>query len=446
LETQLEFHLKKNVSFSISSYLYLMIYDYMLTQYLNKTYSQASSAGLNVYSDSAKKYFTLQFNGYNDKMTEFIDTVSKSIKTYNENLEQSLFDTIKAQSKKRYFNSLLDSDDLNDEFLKEVLNDDYYHNFELYKEIDNIAFENLQKFVPKFFRMMKIKVLIQGNVTKNQALAIGNILKTNFACEPLDDAKYELKTRCYQMPLGTSVLRAKSLRLKDDNSNIKNYYQIGLNNFHNRNLTQLIASFLSPKCFDYLRNKEQLGYSVGCSFDETKGVLGIIVHVSSQEHKHSHAKVLQKMDIFMNEIAKAAIQNISDEEFESFKQSRVKMLVADHVKLSDEVQRNWNEIRDQDYVFNRAELSAKVTKSLTKDDFQQFFESFTKPENTRRLSVQVIGNQQIDGVLEGNDSDRVLKVEFMVEKLTEDENLIGEDIKDFQKNKYLHPVVKFEIE
>lgn len=108
----------------------------MLTQYLTVNYSQASAAGLRVYSNSGKKEFTLTFGGYNEKMIVFVETVAKGIKSYNENLEQSLFDSIKEQSKKRYFNGLLESDDLNDEYLKEILNDDYYHDIELLREIE----------------------------------------------------------------------------------------------------------------------------------------------------------------------------------------------------------------------------------------------------------------------------------------------------------------------
>lgn len=292
--------------------------------------------------------------------------------------------------------------------------------------------------------MMKIKILVQGNMTKDQTLSVANILKTNFACEPLD-AAYELKGRCYQMPLGTNVFRVKSLMLNDDNSHIKNYYQIGPNNFRNRNLTQLAVKILKPKAFDYLRNKEQLGYSVGCKHDNTKEFLGLIVHVSSQEHKHSYTEILEKMETFTNEIARTAIKDLTDEEFENFKQSRIKMLSADHNTIAEELEANWNEIKERYYIFDRTELTVKVLKSLTKADLQEFFESFTRPENMRKLSVQVIGNQQIEGAVVENSLDRELKVKFITEKLTEDENLIGEDIGKFQKDLLLHPVYKFEI-
>lgn len=431
--------------YSCFSYVYMKIYDYMLTYYLKETFSQQSSAGLKVLTNSTKKFFEVNFWGYNDKMIDFIDSVSKEIKVFNENLDLLQFETIKTQQKNRYFNNSMESDNLSNDFLKEILKDDFYLDLEILKTFNSITFENLQKYIPKFFRMMKIKILIQGNITKAQALNVAEILKTNFMCEGLD-TEYELKGRCYELPLGTNVCRIKSLMLSDDNSHIQNFYQIGRKTIRNLNLLKLLESICEPKTFDYLRNREQLGYSVGCTFQDIEGILGLKVYVFSQEHKHLFTEVFQKMEIFMNDIARKAVHEITDEEFENFKQARIKLLLADPRSLETELRQNWNEIKENEYIFNRFELSAKVLKTLTKSDLQEFFDGFTKPENMRRLSVQVIGNPKVEGSSEENDLNRELKVEFMTEKLTEQEKHVGEDITKFQENLILHPIVRFKIE
>jgi nardilysin len=207
----------------------------------------------------------------------------------------------------------------------------------------------------------------------------------------------------------------------------------------------LTASVLVSKSFDYLRNKEQLGYGVGCGFLASSGVIGFKVHASSQEHKHSYIKVHQKIEHFVYVIAKKAIEDLTDEEFENLKESRIKKLLADHKQLKDEFAMNWSEIINREYVFDRFELSARVTKSCTKSDLQDFYNSFMLPENMRKLSVQVIGNQESEENILENTKDRELNIEIISEKLSENENVIT-DIEEFKRELFLHPVVEFQVE
>lgn len=257
--------------------------------------------------------------------------------------------------------------------------------------------------------------------------------------------EYELKTRGYQLPLGTNVLRMKSLLLDDDNSSIRNLYQVGPATIRKTCLLSLIESILHPKAFDYLRSKKQLGYSVGVDLENKGDVYGLCVFVSSQEHKHKFTEVQQQIETFMDEIATKAIDELTDEEFETFKEARIKMLSAEDLELDYEVGRNWREIKRLDYMFDRIELSIKVTKSLTKTDLQDFFKTFTQPENMRKLIIQVIGNQTQPESPQVNIKDRELKVDFITNKLADDESVIT-SVEEFKKELFLYPVVKPQIE
>lgn len=232
--------------------------------------------------------------------------------------------------------------------------------------------------------------------------------------------------------------------LNDDNSSLKILYQIGPKTVRLVCLLRLLEGILDTKAFDYLRSREQLGYSVGVQVGSDGDILALSVFVKSQEHKHPFSEVYSKLEIFMNEIAKKVIDELTDEEFESFKEARIKMLSSEDLDLDSEIDRNWHEISGLTYMFDRVELSIKVTKSVTKADLQEFFKSFTQPNNARKLSLQIIGNQNSPTTSETNLTDRQLDVEFMTERISDIESLIT-DIAAFQEKLHLYPVVLSQI-
>lgn len=236
----------------------------------------------------------------------------------------------------------------------------------------------------------------------------------------------------------------KSLMPNDDNSFIRNYYQVGPKSIRLTSLLRLLESILDPKAFDFLRSKEQLGYSVGVSVENNGEILGFSTYVASQEHKHSYNKVYEKLEFFMNVIAKNAIEELTDEEFDSFKEARIKMLSSEDLEIESEVAKNWNEIVRLEYFFERVEKSIEITKTFTKSDLQEFFKSFTQPENMRKLNVQVIGNQDDGGNSTIAAKDREFKVQFLTEKLSDDETVIT-NIEEFQSTMLLYPLVKPEV-
>lgn len=407
---------------------------------LAKKVFPASTAGLTLTTKSTLKGTELKFSGYNEKLPLLIDMVTKYLKT---EIAESVFEMQKQEMKKNFGNALLRNDALCTDQLSSLLVSEHWTDYDFYKEIEGVTFEDMKIFLQNLFHQMKIQVLMQGNITKSQAEQVVNILTSNFSCGPIDQ-EYELKPQGYQLPLGTNVLRLKSLMANDDNSYIKNFYQVGTESIRLVCLLRLLESILDPKAFEFLRTKEQLGYSVGVESESHAGVIGLSVYVSYQENKHSLSEVYQKMETFMNEIAKEIIEELTDDEFESHQESRINLLSAEDLDLETEAARNWKEITEFNYVFNRFELAAKVTKNLTKSDLQTFFKCFTDPEKLRKLSVQVIGNKvnsedSIDHLKEDE-----LEVQVMTEKLISDETLIT-NIDEFRRKLFLHPAVKSQI-
>lgn len=410
---------------------------------MKKKLSEASSAGYTVSTKTTETGMQLTFDGYNEKFSQLIEIVTSFLPKSLDKADELTLNMVKEALSESFSESAQKTYNLQSDLTEKLLLKVAFTDIELFHELGNISLEGLKTFTLKFFSHLKIKILAQGNVTKNQALNAVEIIRRNLNCERVQEA-WEYKKRCYQLPLGTSALRVKSLQENDDNSCIKNYYQVGRDTLRRRTMCRLIVKIVNPKAFDFLRSKEQLGYGVAGQFEEAGGILGLNVIVSSQEGKNSYKKVGLKMETFMNEIVRKAVEELTDEEFESLKESRIKTLLSDDLDLSAEIAKNWLEITEEDYVFNKYELAAKVTKELSKSELQDFFKSFTQPENKRMLSVNTIGNKHDDESVNETTKKQKMVLEFLTDKLMNDETVIT-NVEDFHSDLELYPVAKFEL-
>jgi nardilysin len=416
----------------------MKLYEKVLIFNLKKKLAQASSAGYSVTSANDRNGISLTFQGYNEKMSLLVDTTTKFMPKAVNETEASTLNVLKNEMKDSFYEQLRTSQGLNGDVMAKILLDGHYPKFELYDEIENISYEKLRNFTMEFFRALKVQVLVQGNMLKSETLNITNLVLTNLDCEKLNE-EFEIKSRCYEMPLGETVLRVKSLLLNDDNSILRDFYQIGRDKLRDRCLARLVVAILNPKAYDYLRSKEQLGYGVGVQFEEKGRVIGVNVVVLSQESKHTYEEVGRKMKVFMNEVAKKTIEELTDDEFQNFKEARIKLLSAEDLDLDTEIKRNWYEINDQEYKFDRNELAVKLTKSFTKSEFQEFFKTFFLSENVRKLRLQIIGNKTTSNLIPGD-----VSLNYLTEKLDEDEKLVT-DIKAFQRSLNLYSIGYFEM-
>lgn len=132
------------------------------------------------------KGFGIKINGYNDKIQLLLDVVLKSLKNVLDEVDESVFEAQKNDLKDGFKNSIQSVNSLAKNVFTKVLTNDFWMDTESYEEIDRISFDNLQKFVTKLFRQMKIQVLVQGNVTKLQAEEVAAKLASNLACESID--------------------------------------------------------------------------------------------------------------------------------------------------------------------------------------------------------------------------------------------------------------------
>lgn len=242
----------------------------------------------------------------------------------------------------------------------------------------------------KFLKSFEIKMLIQGNFKKSQAMEITQNVVRNLNQESFV-AKEPKVVKSYQLPVGSTSLVVKSLLPNDKNSVIKTYYQIGEASTEAKCLVELLTKVMREPLFNFIRTQKQLGYSVICSSKLDHQMLGFTITVESQEKRHSSWNVENNFENFIKNFS-SVLEEMSENDFETLKQSIIAQKRSPDIDLETEAAKNWIEIRENKFEFERNDIETRQLELLRKNDLTIFFNDHFTSESMRKLSIHVISN------------------------------------------------------
>lgn len=149
--------------------------------------------------------------------------------------------------------------------------------------------------------------------------------------------------------------------------------------------------YIEEPLFDILRTKEQLGYHVYCTVRDTFGILGYSVTVNAQAGKNNTYFVDSRIETFVKHVNKQ-LKKLSEKKLNQIKRDLIKVKRCGDVDLEEEVGRNWGEIVNQDFVFDRDEREAIAIEELKVIDIKKFWEDYNMCGNrnkVKKLTIQV---------------------------------------------------------
>ena len=134
-----------------------------------------------------------------------------------------------------------------------------------------------------------VDALIMGNLTEAEASALAHAAAAALPAGQAVAPEAWPHEAVLRVPPGGAVLFAVAKNGADDNSVAESYFQVGtfseaMPDVRARALADLLAQCIGEPCFDTLRTKEQLGYTVSSGVRLTHGVLGFAVSVQSAKH------------------------------------------------------------------------------------------------------------------------------------------------------------------
>ncbi|XP_062987119.1 nardilysin-like isoform X2 [Elgaria multicarinata webbii] len=349
------------------------------------------------YKVIAKEHgLTIRVKGFNHKLPLLFELIIDHLS--NLSITPSAFHMITEQLKKTYFNYLIQTDTLAKDLRLSILEHGRWSLIEKYRALCNgISIESLLEFVKAFKSNLWVEGLVQGNFTSFESKEFLNYVSQKLKFRPLIHP-CPIQFRVTELPNTHILCKVKSLHKGDPNSEVSIYYQTGAKNLRDYSLTELLVMHMEEPCFDYLRTKNMLGYHVYPATRNTSGILGFSVTVTTQATKYNTELVDRKIEDFFLYFENK-LRNLSEEEFIAQVSALIKLKQTDDSHLGEEVDRNWNEVLTQQYLFDRLAREIVALKSLSRFHLLDWFLA-SRGKHRRILSTHVVGYGKQEGDLE----------------------------------------------
>jgi len=247
-------------------------------------------------------------------------------------------------------------------------------------------FNSFSIFLDSFLIESKYEWLIQGNITKDEALDIvdstQNILIKNV-----------LETKDISYIKIAKIEKKHNFLSKDEknlNSSLTSYFQAG--NLNDRDYCKLLIleALFREKFFDDLRTKRALGYIVRLGLREHRGVNGVFCLVQSSERSPEYLH-----DVINEFLAKPEFENIDNETYNEFVKSVIDELSIKHLNINEEARLNFSEIKSKNYKFDKKRIYIEIVKEIKFEEVKELYEKIFTSE-LKRLDIGLLAHCHLE--------------------------------------------------
>ncbi|RMC08679.1 hypothetical protein DUI87_14927 [Hirundo rustica rustica] len=335
----------------------------------------------------------IRVKGFNHKLPLLFQLIIDYLSDFS--FTPAVFEMITEQLKKTYYNILIKPETLAKDVRLLILEHGRWSMIDKYQRLmKGLSIEALSAFVTAFKSQLFVEGLVQGNFTSREAKDFLNYVVQKLQFSPLAHP-CPVQFRVVDLPNTHLLCKVKTLNKGDANSEVTVYYQSGARNLREYTLMELLVMHMEEPCFDFLRTKQTLGYHVYPTCRNTSGILGFSVTVATQATKYNSELVDRKIEEFLS-CFEEKIKDLTEEAFSTQVTALIKLKECEDSHLGEEVDRNWNEVVTQQYLFDRLAREIEALKSITQADLVNWFQAH-RSNQRKVLSVHVIGYGKHEG-------------------------------------------------
>uniref|UniRef100_A0A8C5EWQ8 Nardilysin n=1 Tax=Gopherus evgoodei TaxID=1825980 RepID=A0A8C5EWQ8_9SAUR len=320
---------------------------------------EADVAQLEYKVVSGEHGLVIRVKGFNHKLPLLFQLIIDQLSDFS--FTPAIFEMITEQLKKTYFNILIKPEMLAKDVRSLILEHGKWSMIDRYRRLmKGLDTESLSAFVKGFKSHLYVEGLVQGNFTSRESKDFLNYVVLKLQFLPLPHP-CPVQFRVVDLPNTHLLCKVKTLNKGDANSEVTVYYQSGARSLREYTLMELLVIHMEEPCFNFLRTKQTLG------------------PVSELVDK--------KIEDFLLYF-EGRMRLLTEKAFRTQVSALIHIKECEDSCLGEEVDRNWNEIMTQQYLFDRLAHEVEALQSLTKSDLVDWFQAHRGKER-KALSIHV---------------------------------------------------------
>uniref|UniRef100_A0A1I7Y0H4 Insulin-degrading enzyme-like 1, peroxisomal n=1 Tax=Steinernema glaseri TaxID=37863 RepID=A0A1I7Y0H4_9BILA len=223
--------------------------------------------------DVSTSGFNFMFQGFDDKIGLLLTNVLSRMSSYKP--EDTIFNLMMEKLRRSYEDAEKKQPRQHcSELMELILTDRCWTRQQLLAAFELVTLESLNEFIPRIWNALHLELIVNGNFTKEEAIALGSTLldeiqRNNKSIRPLFSNEMKLP-RQMKIPEGGSYVYEHH-QDTHANSCVELLLQTGVKNTRENMLLELLAKVMKEAAFDTLRTKEQLGYTVSAYANRSLG-------------------------------------------------------------------------------------------------------------------------------------------------------------------------------
>ncbi|KAF1997039.1 LuxS/MPP-like metallohydrolase [Amniculicola lignicola CBS 123094] len=345
----------------------------------------ADISGLVYEFSTVSTGLTISVEGYNDKLHVLLEKVLVSIRDLE--IREDRFKIIADRITRGFHNwDYQQPFHQVGSFSRYLKNERGFLTDELAKELEGVTAQDVQQFYPLTLAQGHIEILAHGNLHKEEALKITDLVEKTLKPKRLPLNQWPVR-RNLIVPPGSNYIYERQLK---DPANVNHCieYSLYLGNTQDRAIKSrllLVAQMTDEPAFNQLRTLEQLGYVVFSGGSVSDQWAGYRILIQSEKD----CKYLEgRIEHFLTSFEKM-LEDMKEDEFEGHKRAVVNKRLEKLKNLNQEGNRFWTHISNDGYDFFQAEEDVVHISALTKQDMQTFYMHYISPSSPHRAKFSV---------------------------------------------------------
>ncbi|KAJ2077106.1 metalloprotease, partial [Coemansia sp. RSA 988] len=345
---------------------------YTLTEEL---YS-STCAGLSYSISGCSTGLDINVVGFSQKLPLLIERVISNMRRLD--IKESVFNDCLKKLQENFSSGRLASVlDQASSWGNQLLMYSNWHSTMLEKSLNEVTYEMLNSFAQMLFDQVRIKMLVTGNFTEQQAMDTASKVQKIINSQILSSCQMP-SVRLAQLDPGYYVLPKTSLNKENTQSAVIANIQLGRANDICEWLSSAVFHYIfNTSFFDQLRTKEQLGYVVYSSMNSfANGNIQLILAVQSE---YNPIYLSLRITEFLRTYRQSLI-DLDEENLANIIKSESMSLQEQLKTITGEASRMWSAIDGGEYDFELISKQVECLETIGKQDIIKLWDTFVNPD------------------------------------------------------------------